>query len=323
MNIFSFKRDQLNLERFIQTAENLKKNYFIQDRKNIVEEDKNKKPYSKQESKYNLKQILKNYNLNRIGNKNGFTKEYLNLLTDLLYENNSKNYSAKRLCLVDFRKKIIKNKISLSFQNFIENGSLTERTHNRIYLTNEDQKFLNLKYKNKTLTNLNNKINKLRNSRSKKKLSNSTSIDFLKKINLKIYVDSNSSSKNIKKNTISEYNFPEYPPINKNHKKKSKTIEAYTYKKTDNENKKYLWSNDPKEEYLEKNNRTKFIDYLNSKYDFYKYQTIFNRKSIKEIYKRQSLFNQEIIKINKKVDFPFKKEFFSRFNRLNFKNFNK
>ena len=323
MNIFSFKRDQLNLEKFIQTAENLKKSYFIQDRKNIVEEDKNKKAYSKQESKYNLKQILKNYNLNRIGNKNGFTKEYITLLTDLLYENNSKNYSAKRLCLVDFRKKIIKKKISLSFQNFIENGSLTERTHNRIYLTNEDQKFLNLKYKNKTLSNLNNKINKLQNSRSKKKLSNSTSIDFLKKINLKIYVDSNSSSKNIKKNTISEFNFPEYPPINKKHKIKSKTIEAYTYKKTDDENKKYLWNNSPKEEYLEKNNRTKFIHYLNSKYDFCKYETIFNKKSIKEIYKRQSLFNHEIIKINKKVDFPFKKEFFSRFNRLKFKNFNK
>ena len=35
------------------------------------------------------------------------------------------------------------------------------------------------------------------------------------------------------------------------------------------------------------------------------------------------LFNKDFIKLNQKVDFPFKKEFFLKFNRLKFKNINK
>ena len=92
---------------------------------------------------------------------------------------------------------------------------------------------------------------------------------------------------------------------------KSRTIDSYTYKKTDNED---------KEEYLENNNKIKFINYLNNKYKFYKYKTLEEKKNIKEIHKRQNLFNKEIIKLNKKIDFPYKKEFFSKFNRLKMKN---
>ena len=316
MNMFSSKRGQLNLEKFMINAEKLNNNYFNQKRKNIFEENKDKKPYSKQESKYNLKQILKNYNLNRIGKKNGFTKEYLHLLTDLLYENNRKNYSMKRLCLVDFRKKILKNKISLSFQNFIEKDSLSERIHNKIYLTNLDQKSYNLKSENKTLTNFSSKITKSKYFHNKKELS---SIDFLKKVNLRINLDSNFSSRNTKATTISESNTYDHPSKNKMNKIKSRTIESYTYKKTDNEDK-YKWYNDPKEEYLENNNKIKFINYLNNKYKFYKYKTLEEKKNIKEIHKRQNIFNKEIIKLNKKIDFPYKKEFFSKFNRLKMKN---
>ena len=289
--MFSSKRGQLNLEKFMINAEKLNNNYFNQKRKNIFEENKDKKPYSKQESKYNLKQILKNYNLNRIGKKNGFTKEYLHLLTDLLYENNRKNYSMKRLCLVDFRKKILKNKISLSFQNFIEKDSLSERIHNKIYLTNLDQKSYNLKSENKTLTNFSSKITKSKYFHSKKELS---SIDFLKKVNLRINLESNFSSRNTKATTISESNTYDHPSKNKMNKIKSRTIDSYTYKKTDNED--------------------------NNKYKFYKYKTLEEKKNIKEIHKRQNLFNKEIIKLNKKVDFPYKKEFFSKFNRLKMKN---
>lgn len=317
MNMFSSKRGQLNLEKFMINAEKLNNNYFNQKRKNIFEENKDKKPYSKQESKYNLKQILKNYNLNRIGKKNGFTKEYLHLLTDLLYENNRKNYSMKRLCLVDFRKKILKNKISLSFQNFIEKDSLSERIHNKIYITNIDQKSYNSKLENKTHTNFSNKIKKSKYFQNKKELS---SIDFLKKVNLRINLDTNNfSSRNTKATTISESNTYDYPPINKMNKIKSRTIDSYTDKKKDNDDK-YIWYNNPNEEYLENNNKIKFIDYLNNKYKFYKYKTLEENKHIKEIHKRRNLFNKESIKLNKKVDFPYKKEFFSKFNRLKKKN---
>ena len=79
MNLFSSKRGQMNIEKFITSAENLNNEFFIQNKKNDnYEENKDKKSYK--ESKYNLKQILKNYNLNRMGNKNGYTKEYINLL---------------------------------------------------------------------------------------------------------------------------------------------------------------------------------------------------------------------------------------------------
>lgn len=319
MNLFSSKRGQMNIEKFITSAENLNNEFFIQNKKNDnYEENKDKKSYK--ESKYNLKQILKNYNLNRMGNKNGYTKEYINLFTDLLYENNHKNYSIKRLCLVDFRKKVIKNKISLSFQNFMENGSLSDRIHSKINITNNEQKLINLKGKNKTFSYLNSKKIKSRNFLTNKK--EISSIDFLKKINIKINPEINSFSKNNKKFSLSELSTLDFPKIIKPHKIKSKTIESYNYKKTKNDNK-YAWYNDPKEEYLEKNNRIKFIDYLSNKYDFYKYKTIHDKINIKEIHKRQNLFNKDIIKLNKKVDFPFKKEFFMKFNRLKLKNINK
>ena len=319
MNLFSSKRGQMNVEKFLTTAENLNNEYCIQNKKNKnIEENKDKKSY--QESKYNLKQILKNYNLNRMNNKNGYTKEYINLFTDLLYENNHKNYSIKRLCLVDFRKKIIKNKISLSFQNFINNGSLSDRIHNKINLTSNDQKLFNLKAKNKTFSNLNTKKIKSRNFLNNKK--EISSIDFLKKINIKINPEINSFSKNSKKFTLSELSNLDFSKINKTKKIKSKTIESYNCKKTENDNK-YVWFNDPKEEYLEKNNRIKFIDYLSNKYDFYTNKAIHDKININEIHKRQNLFNKDFIKLNQKVDFPFKKEFFLKFNRLKFKNNNK
>ena len=117
MNLFSSRRGQLNLEKLLKSTQKSNHNFFKPSKKRVEEE---KKIYFTQESKFNLKQILKHYSLYRKSLENGFTRKYINLFTDLLYESKSKNYSMKRLFLVDFRKNIIKKKLSLSFEDFFE-----------------------------------------------------------------------------------------------------------------------------------------------------------------------------------------------------------
>ena len=98
-----------------------------------------------------------------------------------------------------------------------------------------------------------------------------------------------------------------------------KTVNSYPYKKNE-EYKKYLWNINPKDELLEKNNKMKFVSYLGNKYDFYKYKIMKQKKNLKEFRKRQILYNKDRFTIYKRVDFPFKKEFFTKLNRLNLKN---
>ena len=103
MKFFLARKSQLNLERFIKESELLYNDSDIIkkiNKKKIEEENKNKQAYPPQESKYNFLQIVKNYNLNRIGRQNGFTKQYISLLTDLLYKNDHENYSSKRLSFI-------------------------------------------------------------------------------------------------------------------------------------------------------------------------------------------------------------------------------
>ena len=222
----------------------------------------------------------------------------------------------KRLFLVDFRKNIIKKKLSLSFEDFFENKSLNnckdrQNKHiNNIYRTKTNSNLFNLKLKNK---NINNKGNKTERSRNNKEIS---SINFLKKTNLLIKLEGSSSTKNMKTNNIPiEYE-------KNNNKSHFHTITSYNYKKN-NEGQKYMWNANPKDELIEKNNKVKFIDYMNQKYDFYKYRTLKEKKNLKEIRERQIIFSNDRIKIKKKVEFPYKKEFFGKLNRLKLGTINK
>ena len=313
MNLFSSRRGQLNLEKLLKSTQKSNHNFFKPNKKRVEEE---KKIYFTQESKFNLKQILKHYSLYRKSLENGFTRKYINLFTDLLYESKSKNYSMKRLFLVDFRKNIIKKKLSLSFEDFFENKSLNnckdrQNKHiNNIYRTKTNINLFNLKLKNK---NINNKGNKTERSRNNKEIS---SINFLKKTNLLIKLEGSSSTKNMKTNNIPiEYE-------KNNNKSHFHTITSYNYKKN-NEGQKYMWNANPKDELIEKNNKVKFIDYMNQKYDFYKYRTLKEKKNLKEIRERQIIFSNDRIKIKKKVEFPYKKEFFGKLNRLKLGTINK
>ena len=313
MNLFSSRRGQLNLEKLLKSTQKSNHNFFKPSKKRVEEE---KKIYFTQESKFNLKQILKHYSLYRKSLENGFTRKYINLFTDLLYESKSKNYSMKRLFLVDFRKNIIKKKLSLSFEDFFENKSLNnckdrQNKHiNNIYRTKTNSNLFNLKLKNK---NINNKGNKTERSRNNKEIS---SINFLKKTNLLIKLEGSSSTKNMKTNNIPiEY-------AKNNNKSHFHTITSYNYKKN-NEGQKYMWNANPKDELIEKNNKVKFIDYMNQKYDFYKYRTLKEKKNLKEIRERQIIFSNDRIKIKKKVEFPYKKEFFGKLNRLRLGTINK
>ena len=313
MNLFSSRRGQLNLEKLLKSTQKSNHNFFKPSKKRVEEE---KKIYFTQESKFNLKQILKHYSLYRKSLENGFTRKYINLFTDLLYESKSKNYSMKRLFLVDFRKNIIKKKLSLSFEDFFENKSLNnckdrQNKHiNNIYRTKTNCNLFNLKLKNK---NINNKGNKTERSRNNKEIS---SINFLKKTNLLINLEGSSSTKNMKTNNIPiEY-------AKNNNKSHFQTITSYNYTKN-NEGQKYMWNANPKDELIEKNNKVKFIDYMNQKYDFYKYRTLKEKKNLKEIRERQIIFSNDRIKIKKKVEFPYKKEFFGKLNRLKLGTINK
>ena len=319
MNLFSSKRNQLSLEKIIKATETKYNHKFNPNKSKVYEENNNKKTYSLQESKFDLKQILKNYSLFRESRLNGFTRKYIELFTDLLYENDSKNYSAKRLSLVNYRKNIIKKNITLSFEDFIRRESPRDNfKQENIYITDINKNLYNSKFKHKNKFNLKNllKKNQLKEGKS--------SINFLKRINLKINMEETPFSRNKKINKYKSFSRITFPfnktKINSNHR--LKTINSYTYKKNndDDDDKKYMWEMNPKDELIEKNNRTKFIDYLNKQYDFYKYRTIKEKKNTKEIRKRQFVYSNDKldkIKIHKRVEFPFKNEFFAKLNRLN------
>ena len=327
MNLFTWRRNQLSLEKLMQNVEKINSNNNLnQNKRKMYEENKNTKPYSQQESRFNLKQILKHYSLYRESRLNGFNRKYINLFTDLLYENNSKNYSSKRLSLVNFRKKIIKNNITLSFENFIQTESPHEHYKQEdVYISNVKKQLdkLRLKFKNK---NKFNSTNKAKNHQLKEGIS---SINFLKKYNLKINLDDTTKTKTKTRNK--EINkFKSFSGINTpfdNQKtgtnKQLRTINSYTYKKNNDEAKKYIWDMNPRDELLERNNKIKFVDYLNSKYAFYKYKTLNEKKNLKEMRKRQNLYNKNKFNIKNRVEFNYKKEFFGKINRLKLKDINR
>jgi len=359
-NYLASKKDQIKLEQLLRLNSNEIKNSIFKPTKLKAWRVENKaiKKYVPQDSKYNLKQIVKKFKLNREQLLHGYSNKYINLFTDLLYENNlKKKYPKKRLSLIDFRKKVLKPKLNTSFEEFLKKEPLSDRYNfskqnlNNIYLTTVIQKFDKDKLKQK--------INCLTTKKEKKDKNdsntNSNRIIFQKfssesnindnKYKLRLNIE-NSINKNGKKNSYIDSikkNTKIYDNINTNiygnnndtkdfnsslselnihipsNNIEERVINNYTYRKDEDENK-YFDKLTPKEEFIMGRNKAKYIDYLKNKYNFYTYGNIKDLKNYSEIKKRQMIFNSGKDRIEYPIDYPYKKEFFKKYNRLKSKN---
>ena len=362
-NYLAIKKEQIKLAKLIKANrdEEYTRNLLNPSKVKVWRvENKKIKEYIPQDSKYDFKQIVKNFKLNREQKLNGYSNKYINIFTDLLYENNNKKYAKKRLSLVDFRKKILKKNLNTSFEEYIEKEPLTERhiftkqTINNIYLTNVMQKLEKDKEKNKPKNKYYYSSKKETKERNKNKnrifikelftesISNSNSNEKKLKLNLidtnvnsvKIfsYEDTNQKSNNENINLNININLPNWKRNNLYDRMgnycgsesninviSNRGINNYTYKKDNNENI-YFEKLTPKEEFIERKNKAKYIDFLKNKYNFYTSSNIKDLKNYTEIKKRQLLFDSKKDQIEHPLDFPYKKEFFHRFNRINSRN---
>lgn len=355
-NYLASKRDQIKLEKLLKLSTDDYKRYLINPNKLKVwrVEDKKTKKYVPQDSKYNFKQIVKNFQLNREQIKHGYSNKYINLFTNLLYENTKHKYAKKRLFLVDFRKRILKNHLNTSFEDYIQKEPLSEKYNfskqkiNSIYLTQVINKGDRVKQRPKN-RNINfplmgDKKYSLSNKILMKELSNDINLNDNNKYGFRLntegnakdnfYIYSNSRKKipfdennnfnylcgkkicntsssdtNIK-SVKKAKNIKNY--INDN---KAKTIYNYTERKIEDENK-YFENINAREEYFEGRNKAKYLDYLKRKYNFFTRNKSKDYKSYSEVKKRQFLYYDNKDKVEYHLEFPYKKEFFKKQNRL-------
>ena len=339
-NYLASKREQIKLQQLIKNDEfstGILKPSIL---KTWRVENKKIRKYLPQDSKYNFKQIVKNFKLNREQLKHGYSNRYINIFTNLLYEKNSNKYPKKRLSLVDYRKKILKKNLNTSFEEFILKEPLSERynfsklKNNNIYLTTITKKLNKAKnkQKNSSLTSRNKKKYKYKNNRILLKdllnESNSNDNKLQLKLNTEAYNNNNlekiffNNDKNnnqviyrnnlyasrVCNTSISESNIL-VPKI----KNERKIINNYNEQNDDED--KYFEKLNPKEEFIQKKNKAIYIDYLKNKYDFFSNKNIKDLKNYSEIKKRQLIFESGKEKIEHPLEFPYKKEFFKKFNR--------
>ena len=343
-NYLASKREQIKLAKLIK----LNTDELINPRLNANKvkvwrvENKKLKKYLPQDSKYNFRQIVKNFKLNREQLLHGYSNKYINILTNLLYENNQKKYAKKRLSLVDFRKKILKKKLNTSFEEYIEKEPLSDRYNfskqkmKNIYLTTVQQKLDKEKNKSKYSSKKEISEKKEKNKNKNRILLNSND----DKIKLKLNFDNNNNNKSVKifsyKDRYKKINNENINIINCknsnlygqrvcntsfNESNINQIINDYTYRKDDNDDEyKYSIKLNPKEEFLQRRNKIKYIDYLKNKYNFYTSGNIKDLKNYSEMKKRQILFDSNKEQIEQPLEFPYKKEFFKKFNRYNSRN---
>ena len=355
-NYLASKRDQIKLEKLLKLGADECKRYLFTPNKLKVwrVEDKKTKKYVPQDSKYNFKQIVKNFQLNREQIKHGFSNKYINLFTDLLYENTKHKYAKKRLFLVDFRKKILKNHLNTSFEDYIQKEPLSEKYNfskqkiNSIYLTQVinkgDRVKLRPKNRNSNFPLMGDKKYSLSNKILMKELSNDINLNDNNKYGFRLNTEGNSKdnfysySNSRKKITFDEnynYNYLYGSKVfntssseiniknckNDNNIKnyindnKAKTIYNYTERKTEDENK-YFENINAREEYFEGRNKAKYLDYLKRKYNFFTRNKSKDFKNYSEVKKRQLLYYDSKDKVEYHLKFPYKKEFFKKHNRL-------
>lgn len=356
-NYLASKKAQIKLEKLLKLSNDEYKHHIIKPNKFKVWRVENKvlKKYVPQDSKYRFKQIVKNYKLNREQLLHGYSNKYINLFTDLLYKNNKKKYAKKRLSLVDFRKKILKNKLNTSFEEFSKKEPLSDKYNfskqnlNNIYLTTVIQKFDKDKFKSKincfTSKKEKNDRNKNSNTNSNRVLLKELSTvlnynDQKYKLKLNPKKNHNNLNKIFSYNDSCKQNNKIYESRNNNtlytglvcntsfsdsnihfisNNQNEDKFNSYTDRINDEEYK-YFGKLLPKEEYIEGRNKAKYIDYLKSKYNFYSGNNIKDLKNYSDIKKRQLLFYNARDKIEYQLEYPYKKEFFKRYYRLKNKN---
>ena len=351
-NYFAAKKTQIKLEKLLNT--NIKEyehSIFTPNRKKEWRVQYNAtQKFFPQDSQYNYKQIIKNFKLNREQFLNRYSNKYLNLCTDLLYENSKNKYAKKRLFLLEYRQNVLKNHLTTSFDDYVKKQPLSQKYNfskqnlNNIYLTQVISKFNEtlLKYKNKNKScktsrrndarkdlSLNNNIlvkelsNEIITSNDKFKLSG---INTERKIKDKFYSYQNSRKKlqSEEKNiynkiygteakiyeTSSDSNEDE---VNNN---KENGINNYTEKINDES--KYFEEANPREEYFQGRNKAKYIDHLKNKYNFYTRRKSKDFKNYSEVKNRQLLFYTGKDKLEIPNKNPFKKEFFKKINMFNY-----
>ena len=342
-NYFASKKDQIKLEKLLKISNDelahaiMKANKF----KVFRVEKKPLKRYVPLDSKYRFKQIVKTYKLNKEQLLHGYSNKYINIFTDLLYENEIGKYAKRRLSLIDFRKKILKKNLNTSFEEFVKTEPLSEKYNfakqnlNNIYLTTVIQKFDKEKYKQKYnyIISRNEKNGKNRNKSSNnrvlvKELSLLSNLND-NKLKLRLNTEKNLNSNN--NNTTKIYSYNDSYKRNKKYNEIKKDSNLYTgllsntslsvsniycntERKNDDDNK-YFGKLKPKEEYIEKGNKAIYIDYLKTKYHFFNTSNK-DSKNYSDMKKRQLLFYNGRDKIEHHLEYPYKKEFFKRYYRL-------
>ena len=352
-NYFAAKKTQIKLEKLLNT--NIKEydhSLFTPNKKKEwrVQYNATQKFFPK-DSQYNLKQIVKNFKLNREQFLHGYSNKYINLCTDLLYENSKNKYAKKRLFLLEYRENVLKNHLTTSFDDYVKKEPLSQKYNfskqnlNNIYLTQVISKFNETlsKYKNKNKSSCKtSRRNDARNNLSLnkkiliKELSNDIIINNNKfklpglnserKIKDKFYSYQNSRKKlqNEEKNNYNkiygtEAKIYETPSdSNEDEVNNNKEIGINNYTEKINDESKYFEEANPREEYFKGRNKAKYIDHLKNKYNFYTSRKSKDFKNYSEVKNRQLLFYTGKDKLEIPNKNPFKKEFFKKINMFNY-----
>ena len=310
-NYIASKKEKMKLEKILKlNNDDLFKNY-IKKPKNLKiwrVENKEAKKYVAAESRYRLKQVVKLFNMNQEELNHGYSNRYINLFTDLLTDKNQEKYAQRRLALAYYRKKILKKKLNISFEDYMRNekGRNPRTKNSSIYITATNLKTTRegYKYKPSYYSNINQTYSKIFNKNRilikksilKKKGDNSN------KLNIK-----NLFSK--RENTMPSFeaNMPLTARFSKSN---------LNYVKDEDEND-YFEKSNPKEEFIERRNKFRYLDYLKAKYKFYTCSNFRELKKCEQNKKRQILLYTDKDKIEFPLKFPYKKEFFKRYYRKN------
>jgi hypothetical protein len=352
-NYFAAKKTQIKLEKLINAnIKDYEHNIFTPYKKKEwrVQYNATQKCFLK-DSQYNLKQIVKNFKLNREQFLHGYSNKYINLCTDLLYENSKNKYAKKRLFLLEYRQNVLKNHLTTSFDDYVQKEPLSEKYNfskqnlNNIYLTQVISKFnetlLKCKNKNKSYSKTSRRNDARKNlSLNKKILVKELSNDIItnnnkfklsglntkRKIKDKFYSYQNSRKKlqNDKRNNYNkiygtEANIYETSSdSNEEEVTNNKESRINNYTEKINDESKYFEEANPREEYFKGRNKAKYIDHLKNKYNFFTSRKSKDYKNYSEVKNRQLLFYTGKDKLEIPNKNPFKKEFFKKINMFNY-----
>lgn len=353
-NYFAAKKSQIKLEKLLNAnSKEYNNNIFTPNKfKEWRVQYNATQKFLPQDSHYNYRQIVKNFKLNREQLLHGYSNKYINLCTDLLYENSKNKYAKKRLFLLEYRQKILKHHLTTSFDDYVQKEPLSEKYNfskqnlNNIYLTQViskfDQTILKCKNKNKN----NNKTSRRNDARNNfnlnkkilvKELSNDiitnnhkfklAELNTERKIKDKFYSYQNSRKKlqNEEKNNYNKIygkgvkiNETSSSDSNEEEVTNNKESGINNYNDKNSEESKYFGEVNPREEYFKGRNKAKYIDHLKNKYNFYTTGKSKDFKNYSEVKNRQLLFYTGKDKLEIPNKNPFKNEFFKKINMFNY-----